>query len=255
MIFSTRHRYILMSFSLIIAIAITSMSVVSATPTSQLLQQCEQHFKADRLTTGSGGTALSCYEAVLKQDPTNRKAWRGLDKIKARYRLLIKKSANRGQQNRVRAYQKRIALVAEVKTRLQISAYLKKFPLHAVANFGLLDEAKKLIRLGEDIEKKDSEGKTPLFIAVNNPAFISNRMQTAKIQIVELLLEKGANVNIQDNVGGTPLHYAVFSGKIEPVRLLLKYGARIDIKDKDGLTPVYLAEQLQNNEILKILKK
>ena len=47
----------------------------------------------------------------------------------------------------------------------------------------------------------------------------------------------------------------MFSGKIEPVRLLLEYGARIDIKDKDGLTPVDLAEQLQNNEILKILKK
>ncbi len=101
------------------------MSVVSATPTSQLLQQCEQHFKADRLTTGRGGTALSCYEAVLKQDPTNKEAWRGLDKIKARYSVLINRAANRKLLNRVRAYQKRIALVAEVKTRLQISAYIK----------------------------------------------------------------------------------------------------------------------------------
>ncbi len=107
-----------MSFSLIIAI--TSTSVVSATPTSQLLQQCEQHLKADRLTTGKGGgTALSCYEAVLKQEPTNSEALSGLDKIKVRYKALINKAANRGQQDKVLAYQSRIDLVTDVQKRLQ----------------------------------------------------------------------------------------------------------------------------------------
>ncbi len=68
---------------------------------------------------------------------------------------------------------------------------------------GLLEEAKKLLFLIEDIDidKKDSDGQTPLFIAVNNPAFIPKKIQVSKIKIVELLLEKGANVNIQDNVG------------------------------------------------------
>jgi len=60
------------------------------------------------------------YEAVLKQEPTNRQAWRGLDKIQARYRVLINKALKRGQQNRVRVYQSRIALVADVKKTINV---------------------------------------------------------------------------------------------------------------------------------------
>jgi formylglycine-generating enzyme required for sulfatase activity len=52
---------------------------------SQLLRTCEIHFQADRLTSGRGGTALACYEEVLKKDPNNASALKGLKKIEATY--------------------------------------------------------------------------------------------------------------------------------------------------------------------------
>ncbi|OAD19320.1 repeat protein, partial [Candidatus Thiomargarita nelsonii] len=89
---------------------------------SQKLAECETHFKAKRLTTGEGGTALACYEAVLKRYPTNSEAWRGLDRIKARYQSWMNRANRRGQQYKVQAYQRRIAFVDDlIKTRLQAS--------------------------------------------------------------------------------------------------------------------------------------
>jgi Tol biopolymer transport system component len=86
---------------------------------SQKLAECEIHFKAKRLTTGEGGTALACYEAVLKKYPTNSEAWLGLEKIKARYQSWMNRANRRGQQSKVQTYQRRIALVDDlIKTRL-----------------------------------------------------------------------------------------------------------------------------------------
>ena len=34
-----------------------------------LLQQCEEHLRANRLTTGKEGTAFDCYQQVLAQSP------------------------------------------------------------------------------------------------------------------------------------------------------------------------------------------
>ncbi len=86
---------------------------------SQQLRQCEKHFKADRLTTGKGGTALVCYQTVLKKDPTNAKALAGLGKIEARYQVLINKAQKRGIAYKVKRYQARLRTVAAVKTKLQ----------------------------------------------------------------------------------------------------------------------------------------
>jgi len=89
---------------------------------SQKLAECQTHLKANRLTTGEGGTALACYEAVLKRYPTNSEAWLGLEKIKARYQSWMNRANRRGQQSKVQAYQRRIGLVDDlIKTRLQAS--------------------------------------------------------------------------------------------------------------------------------------
>jgi len=86
---------------------------------SQKLAECETHLKANRLTSGKGGTALACYEAVLKKYPTNSEAWWGLDQIKARYQSWMNRANRRGQQSKVQTYQRRIALVDDlIKTRL-----------------------------------------------------------------------------------------------------------------------------------------
>jgi len=264
MIFSTIHRYILMSFSLIIAIAITSMSVVSATPTWQLLQKCEQHVKADRLTTGRGGNALSCYEAVLKQEPTNSKAWRGLEKIQARYRVLINKAANRGQQNRVRAYKSRIALVDGVKTRLQgkvkyVSKQNEKIFYKQILILSFDNEGKnpKIIKMQEEAIQKIKEiirleGINAL--TKFDRTFLFHAASSGNYEIVDFLIKNGADVNMAEAANLTPLQEAVKSGSLDIVKLLIKNGANIHAEDDFGRTAFSLSIFYQKDDITSYLR-
>ncbi len=53
-------------------------------------------------------------------------------------------------------------------------------------------------------------------------------------EIVKLLLEHDADVNIQSNDGGTALHAAAFLGRAETVKLLLDNGADANLRHKMG---------------------
>jgi formylglycine-generating enzyme required for sulfatase activity len=71
---------------------------------SQLLRTCERHFQADRLTSGKGGTALACYEEVLKKDPNNASALEGLEKIEATYIAWIEAALRDGEVGKAQQY-------------------------------------------------------------------------------------------------------------------------------------------------------
>ena len=71
---------------------------------SKLLNVCEKHLQANRLTSGKGGTALPCYQEVLKKDPKNKKALAGLDKIEARYVKWTEGALNNGRVNKAKQY-------------------------------------------------------------------------------------------------------------------------------------------------------
>ncbi len=71
---------------------------------SPLLRTCAKHLKANRLTSGRGGTALACYEDVLKKDSNNADALAGLDKIAARYVTWAERALKRGQKNKAKQY-------------------------------------------------------------------------------------------------------------------------------------------------------
>lgn len=108
---------------------------------------------------------------------------------------------------------------------------------------GKLNEVKKMIDLGVDLDKPSSiNGMTPLILAIEGDQPL----------ILELLLENGANPNKKCNISGlTPLHWAVdyatdgmwqnnrdtpYSEPIECIRILLSYGADMNIKDDQGKT-------------------
>ena len=71
---------------------------------SQLLSVCEIHFKANRLTSGAGGTALECYKQVLKKDQSNIEALAGLDKIEERYVTWIEAALSKNNLKKAKQY-------------------------------------------------------------------------------------------------------------------------------------------------------
>jgi ankyrin repeat protein len=56
--------------------------------------------------------------------------------------------------------------------------------------------------------------------------------------IVQMLLEKGADTNVKDRQGITPLMKASQLGWATSMRMLLEHGAKVNVKDADGRTPL-----------------
>ncbi|GFR05473.1 ANK_REP_REGION domain-containing protein [Trichonephila clavata] len=100
--------------------------------------------------------------------------------------------------------------------------------LTAVHN-GDISKVTDLLNRGANIEAKGTKNETSLCVASN----------IGRSDIIELLLSKGASVNVRDIDGKTPLHYAAFTGK--GVELILSKGASIEAKDKNGWTPLHYA--------------
>jgi serine/threonine-protein kinase len=59
--------------------------------------------------------------------------------------------------------------------------------------------------------------------------------------VATLLLDKGAEVNAKDHNGETPLHHAANSGDVDLVRVLLHHGADVNARDDSGRTPLHAA--------------
>ncbi|XP_010908076.2 ADP-ribosylation factor GTPase-activating protein AGD4 [Elaeis guineensis] len=62
--------------------------------------------------------------------------------------------------------------------------------------------------------------------------------------MVELLLQFGADINIQDFHGRTPLHHCIFKKNDSLAKYLLRRGVRTSIKDGGGLTALERAMEL-----------
>ncbi|TKW11443.1 hypothetical protein SEVIR_6G234000v4 [Setaria viridis] len=60
--------------------------------------------------------------------------------------------------------------------------------------------------------------------------------RVADVGMVELLLQYGANVNMTDSRGRTPLHHCILKGRHQHAKLLLSRGADSQAMDQDGRT-------------------
>ena len=75
------------------------------------------------------------------------------------------------------------------------------------------------------------------------------------IEAVKHHLEAGADVNVKDTIGLTPLHMAAGDGRKEVAELLIAKGAEVNMKNKYSKTPLDWAIDFKHTEIADLLRK
>lgn len=120
-------------------------------------------------------------------------------------------------------------------------------PLAEAAKSGELAAVQLLIRKGAQVNVFDTEsGFTPLHLAAqyNHPA------------VVRRLLASGANVNARNQWSQTPLWQTAWQdwhGNTEVAHILVAQGAQLDIADEKGHTPLHMAARAGNTPMAKYL--
>ena len=142
-------------------------------------------------------------------------------------------------------------------------------PLYLASMEGLKDIVHVLIKAGADVNKEhdlskywaadlaimgraldaqEEYGQSPILVAASN----------GHKEVVQLLLDNGADPNQADQFGRTPLQEAADSWDdsredIELVELLLDQGAEIDRADEIGTTPLIRAIMAGSHNVAKLL--
>jgi len=82
---------------------------------------------------------------------------------------------------------------------------------------------------------------------------LHNAVGEGHIEIVKLLINKGANVSAITTEGRTPLHMACYNGNKEIIECLINEGADINKQEKDGNTAVHILAERGWPEALSFL--
>lgn len=155
--------------------------------------------------------------------------------------------------------------------------------LRIALDYGNIPVAHLLLELGADARSMNRDGKTPmeaalsknkpkktcvsavklLFeagVSVNAVAIdktlekplhlaVQNHLPSA----VSFLLQKGADGNIRNRNGSTPLHYACASDQVEMIKLLTLHNVDLYVENEDKETPIFFAVLRGCNEALSAL--
>lgn len=73
------------------------------------------------------------------------------------------------------------------------------------------------------------------------------------VAVLQLLIDRGANIESRDNYGDTALHWAARSGRERSVKLLIENGAAIEATNSDGDTALILAIINGHGNLVKLL--
>jgi uncharacterized protein len=121
-------------------------------------------------------------------------------------------------------------------------------PLGLAAFFKRRDVVRYLLEAGADARPASRQGGfTPLHSAVATDA------AAVDIEIMRMLLDKGADPNAKAQSGSTPLHTVGFTGDRASLDLLLKHGADPAITNNDGKTAAEIARERGNQEVADLL--
>jgi len=123
------------------------------------------------------------------------------------------------------AYRRRWVAAAgmDINAPLNSDGATKGTRLHGAAKSGSWEVAEALLQSGADVAARDAQGRTPLHVAPNGT-------------MARLLVKWGAGVSATDDLGRMPLHYGAREEGI--IDALLAAGAEVDVRDSAGQTPL-----------------
>lgn len=95
------------------------------------------------------------------------------------------------------------------------------------------------------VTDEDTEKNAALHMAVENRSY----------DVTNMLIDKGAAVNVTTANYSTPLHLAAVAGDVEILRLLIDNNARLDALDINQMTPLHRAAAHNQSEVVRFLLK
>jgi hypothetical protein len=121
-----------------------------------------------------------------------------------------------------------------------------KGDLFTAIRLGNIDAVTSMTGANPSLVEKRRKGRiSPLYWAV----------MWGQIDIVKLLIAKGADVNAKDEYGGTPLHQAAWHGFADIADLLISKGGNVNATNVLGASPLKLAQQLRQTNVVQILRE
>lgn len=123
-------------------------------------------------------------------------------------------------------------------------------PLGLAAFFGRPAVLNLLLNEGAD---PDAASRNPMRVAPLHSAGANGRPDISR-DMTRALLRAGANPNVQQEGGWTPLHEAAAQGRMEIVELLLAHGADASIASVDGKTPAEKAAEAGHGDVVERLR-
>jgi ankyrin repeat protein len=139
-------------------------------------------------------------------------------------------------------------IVTVCLTMLITAAALHAGEIHEAAEVGDLHKVKSLIKVNSRLlESKDNIKQTPLMFACRN----------LQLEVVNYLINKGANVNARNKYGLSVLCYAMDEDPkcVSLVKRLIEHGADVKMWEGDYEAPIHSAVSNNNPEAMKLLVK
>ncbi|PGH35382.1 hypothetical protein GX50_01720 [[Emmonsia] crescens] len=149
-------------------------------------------------------------------------------------------AANSNKQHRRSRKQQVIRLLLENGADVNAGCYQgDTSPLHFAVNSPAIVQI--LLDYGADPAVKDEHGRTPLHRAAVVPPYGPDDRDTIRGRgkadrpvmktVINLLIERGADIEAQTEVGFTPLHFATKLAQVDAAEILLESGANIEAAD------------------------
>jgi ankyrin repeat protein len=116
-------------------------------------------------------------------------------------------------------------------------------------DIGSLASIRWILERGVDLNFRDEEGYTPIHSVID-------RARDDKIEVLTLLLEAGAPVDLKGINDWTPAHLAAARDDVESLRVLVKHGADLTIRTEidDYATPLEEARNLGKLNAVRFLE-